>query len=197
MTLVTLRPPCGENRPRGRIFEREDLVRAVESDEFSRLSGRACGVNSIPFTGEEPHSNMYNLPSGKLTVGPWKSPIFIEETNLPTPMTARVYVNLPEGMYHLYQSFHISKLWWDDHRVGWRWSTKVTTSTWQDQKTMTWQRFFPWRIDTVGLTWIYYYDGYDGLFLVSFLSLIMVYNDYHSNNSNHCFIMFYHYHLVI
>ena len=28
---------------------------------------------------------------------PWKSPIFIEETSLPTPMTARVYVNLPEG----------------------------------------------------------------------------------------------------
>jgi hypothetical protein len=28
---------------------------------------------------------------------PWKSPIFIMETSLPPPMTARVYVNLPEA----------------------------------------------------------------------------------------------------
>jgi hypothetical protein len=25
---------------------------------------------------------------------------FIVETSLPTPMTARVYVNLPEGIFH-------------------------------------------------------------------------------------------------
>ena len=33
---------------------------------------------------------LVDLPSSKLTVGPWKSPIFIEETSLPSPMTARV-----------------------------------------------------------------------------------------------------------
>ena len=37
------------------------------------------------------------LPSGKLTVRPWKSPIFSGFTNLPTPMTTRVYVNLLKG----------------------------------------------------------------------------------------------------
>ena len=41
-----------------------------------------------------------NIPSGKLTVWPWKQPSFNGFTNLPTPMTARVYVNLPEGNIH-------------------------------------------------------------------------------------------------
>ena len=27
---------------------------------------------------------------------------FLMETSLPTPMTARVYVNLPEGIYYYY-----------------------------------------------------------------------------------------------
>ena len=36
------------------------------------------------------HTHQPVLPSGKLTVGPWKSPIFSGLTHLPTPMTARV-----------------------------------------------------------------------------------------------------------
>jgi hypothetical protein len=38
----------------------------------------------------------YRIPSGKLTVRP-ENHQFLEETNLSTPMTARVYVNLLEG----------------------------------------------------------------------------------------------------
>ena len=34
------------------------------------------------------------VPSGTWTVRPWKSPIFFRKTQFPTPMTARVYVNL-------------------------------------------------------------------------------------------------------
>ena len=43
-----------------------------------------------------------HLPSGILTVGP----IFgwLVETNLPTPMTGRVYVNLLEGIFQLFSS---------------------------------------------------------------------------------------------
>ena len=34
------------------------------------------------------------LPSGKLTVGPWKWPIYSGFTSLPTPFSGRVHVNL-------------------------------------------------------------------------------------------------------
>ena len=39
----------------------------------------------------------YRTPSGKSTVGPWKSPIFSGFIHLPTPVTARVCVNLLEA----------------------------------------------------------------------------------------------------
>ena len=39
----------------------------------------------------------WTLPPGKLTVGPWFYRHFLMEIGLPTQMTARVYVNLPEG----------------------------------------------------------------------------------------------------
>ena len=35
------------------------------------------------------------LPSGKLTLRPWKSPIFRGNSSEPTPTTTRVYVNFP------------------------------------------------------------------------------------------------------
>ena len=40
------------------------------------------------------------LAPSKLTVRPWKSPMFNGFTSLPTPMTAKVYVNIPEGMFN-------------------------------------------------------------------------------------------------
>ena len=46
------------------------------------------------FSGNYPLVNKYR---------PWKSPIFYGFTSLPTPMTARVYVNLPEGIPYLSQ----------------------------------------------------------------------------------------------
>ena len=47
------------------------------------------------------------IPSGKVTVGPWKSPIFNGLTSLPSPMTARVYVNLPEFIWQ-----YVDESWW-------------------------------------------------------------------------------------
>ena len=51
----------------------------------------------IPWNFVKSHGIM--LPSGKLTVGPNENHQFLEETNLPTPFSTRVYVNLLEGMY--------------------------------------------------------------------------------------------------
>ena len=43
---------------------------------------------------------LWKLASGKLTVGPWFYSLVLMEIHLPTPTTARVYVNLPEGIMH-------------------------------------------------------------------------------------------------
>ena len=42
------------------------------------------------------YTHLY-IPSGKFTCWPWKWPIYSGFTSLPTPMTASVYVNIPEG----------------------------------------------------------------------------------------------------
>ena len=40
---------------------------------------------------------------------PWKSPIVNGFTSLPTPMTARVYVNLPEGSHYTHENMRKSR----------------------------------------------------------------------------------------
>ena len=72
------------------------------STEAMKCSWKLCFFDASSWKSGDIY---VDIPSGKLTVGPWKSPVFIEETSLPTPMTARVYVNLPEGIWYIYMAF--------------------------------------------------------------------------------------------
>ena len=65
------------------------------------------------------------IPSGKLTVRPWKHPIFSGFTSLSTPKNGRVYVNLVEGniwriiaIYPLVSAWEIPTQWHHDEVPG-------------------------------------------------------------------------------
>ena len=73
-----------------------------------RFNGQGPGDRAAPFRRPcfgmgfewkkwDSNGKLRDLPSGKLTCWPWFNSLVLMETNLPSPMTARVYVNLPQG----------------------------------------------------------------------------------------------------
>ena len=66
--------------------------------------------------------------SGKLTVGPWIHSLVLMETHLPTPMTARVYVNLPEGTILILILDHFDSCRWIRKGVRFNLATNLVIS---------------------------------------------------------------------